>query len=644
MCGICGVFEYKAKGRVDDMLVKAMCDTMIHRGPDGEGQYVKNNIGLGHRRLSIIDLSEKGAQPMSNEDGTLWITYNGEVYNFRKLRGELESKGRKFKSNTDTEVVLHLYEQEGEDFLKNLRGMFAIAIWDSNKKKLILARDRAGQKPLFYADLDGTLIFASEINAILLHPKFKKEVDVESLHYYLTHCYLYAPYPHTLFKGIRKLPPAHYLTLDEDGMKIKRYWQLDYSKKTKKTEKECISEYKRLLEESVTMRQISDVPLGVLLSGGLDSSTIVSLMAREPGKRMKSFSIGSSTEDTEFKRARLVSKKYDTQNFEVIFQPKDLKLLTEIIYHLGEPFNMLTSLYSLDLTKLISKEDVTVVLAGNGADELFGGYDYHNQLAFLDLLFRLTDSLPKFPFKFLRNIFPSSDSRFASLLDLIIAPAEKRKTLVYHKVSRELKGVLYSKDLREKVAGFDVGGPLDRVFNEHPNASFFDRMLYTELFMGNMHSTVVTSDVTGMISSIEIRAPFLDHKLMEFAASLPRKMKVRSIFDKSGNKYVMKKAMVGELPGEILSGKKMGFGYNIAWGEWLRSDWKPLLEDVLLNRSLPDSGLFNVEGVKKIIDEHASKVRDHSLLLWGLVAFEVWYEIYFTGMKPEDIVLVSEDG
>ncbi|MFH1787884.1 MAG: asparagine synthase (glutamine-hydrolyzing), partial [Candidatus Altiarchaeota archaeon] len=257
MCGICGVFDYGGKAPVDGKTIRFMCDTMVHRGPDDEGCHVDGCVGLGHRRLSIIDLSERGRQPMVNEDGSVWITYNGEVYNFMELRRELEGKGYVFRSETDTEVLLRLYEEEGFDFVKRLRGMFAFAVWDSKKKTLFLARDRAGQKPLFYSDVDGRFSFASEINAILALPGFEKKINLEALHYYLTHVYFYIPYPHTLFTGIRKLPPAHCMIVTEKGAEIKRYWSLDYTKKRKASKKQFIEEYKNLLKEAVVMRQIS---------------------------------------------------------------------------------------------------------------------------------------------------------------------------------------------------------------------------------------------------------------------------------------------------------------------------------------------------------------------------------------------------
>ena len=637
MCGICGIFNYAGSKPVEERLVKGMCDTMVHRGPDAEGQYVKGKIGLGHRRLSIIDLSERGRQPMSNKDATVWISYNGEVYNFKEIRAELKSKGYAFKSDTDTEVVLHLYEEEGIECVKRLRGMFSFAIWDSVKETLYLARDRVGQKPLFYADVDGKIVFSSEINAILSLPDFERKINLEALHYYLTHVYFYIPYPHTLFEGIRKLAPAHYMIINEKGSRIERYWSIDYSKKRKGSEKELIDEYKKLLKETVVLRQISDVPLGVLLSGGIDSSSIVSVMARSPGKGLKSFSIGFNAKDPELSRARMVSKKFETENFELVFKPQDVKILPEVIYHLGEPINLLPGLYSLALSNKIREEGVTVVLAGNGADEIFGGYDYHNNLRFLDFLFKISDYLPKKIFRALSNL-AGKDSKVKTLLSLLATPLNKRKGEVYRRKACKLKSSLYSKKMRDAVEDVDAGKPLDDVFNEQENSSYFDRMLYTELFMGNMHSTVVIADVCGMMNSIEIRAPFLDHVMVEFAASLPVTMKVPSMRDRSRNKFVMKEAMAGILPDEILSAKKMGFGYNIDWASWLKGEWKSLAEEILLNRTLPETGLFNMDCLSRLISEHVCGVKDNSTLLWGLITFEIWFEIYFKGVNPDSVL------
>ncbi|MFH1788687.1 MAG: asparagine synthase C-terminal domain-containing protein, partial [Candidatus Altiarchaeota archaeon] len=384
------------------------------------------------------------------------------------------------------------------------------------------------------------------------------------------------------------------------------------------------------------------VPLGVLLSGGLDSSSIVSVMARSPGKGLKSFSIGFDEKDPELSRARKVSGLFGTENFELVFKPADIRLLPDIIHHLGEPINLLPGLYSLALSNRIREECVTVVLAGNGADELFGGYDYHNQLLGLEKVFRFSRFFPRKLFGFAASFF-GADSRIGVLLRLFAASPDKRKGEVYRRKAQGLKDSLYSDTMRHAVSGVDAGKPLDDVFNEQEGASYFDRMLYTELFMGNMHSTVVIADVAGMMNSIEIRAPFLDHKVMEFAASLPVEMKVPSMLDRSLNKFVMKQAMAGVLPEDIIYGRKMGFGYNIDWSQWLRGEWKPLAEDILLGRALPETGLFEMDSVRRLIDDHACGARDNSTILWGLITFEIWYEMYFKGRPPEKIISEEVD-
>lgn len=564
MCGICGIYNFK--GNVSEEKINLMNSLLAHRGPDDKGSYIKGNIGLGHRRLSIIDLSKNGRNPVSNEDNSLHIVFNGEIYNFRELRKELLEKGHTFKSNTDTEVVLHLYEDEKEKCLEKLRGMFAFAIWDEKEKKLFLARDRLGEKPLVYGIIDEKFYFSSEIRSILSAVGKSMEISLEGLHHYFNYNFFHVPEPYTIFREIKKLPAACYLVFDPQKgenkrIKVKKYWIPSFKKNKYKNEKQAISEYSNLIKKTINSLEIADVPIGALLSGGVDSSSIVAQMSNK--KNLKTYSIGYSKRDFELKRARKVSKLFKTKNEEVIFRKQDLLLIPEIIYYYGEPLNLMPAVYSYKLCKEI-KKDLKVVLGGNGADELFFGYDGSNKLLLLSKIIKIEKYLPE---KILEILAQKANkkSEFYLLLRMLLAHKDKKKGEIYRIKGKELREKIYSKSTLGKLKNLDDGKLIDNVWKECNSEEFIEKMYYCGLMLENAHSTTIIADVTGMANSLEIRAPFLDYKVVEFAASLPVKYKVKSIFSKKYNKYIVKKSSESLLPQEIIYGKKAGFGYNIDW-------------------------------------------------------------------------------
>ena len=465
MCGICGIIS---TGVVDEQVIKSMASVLHHRGPDDEGFYINNaetsnvSVGLGHKRLSIIDL-ESGRQPIHNEDKSLWIVYNGEIYNFRDLRKDLEARGHKFYTRTDTEVIIHLYEDYGPECLKYLRGMFAFALWDGNKKRLFLARDRLGQKPLVYTQANNKFIFASEIKSILKHPDIHREVDLNSLDLYLM--YQYAPSPRTIFKDIKKLQPAHYLLYEKGQITIKRYWDLSFNSKLNIDKKTAQEETLRLLEESTKLRLVSDVPVGVFLSGGVDSSAVVAMMARLGVNPIKTFSIGFEDQRfNELKYARIVAQRFGTEHKEFIVKPETIKILPELIRHYNEPFADSSALPSYYVAKMTS-EHVKVVLTGDAGDECFGGYDRYLGMK----TGAGYDSLPQF----VRTAVLKSAQGMQSIFKIRkltrflegLAVSPQARYLKWISIfDRDRRNALYSKEFLNTVKTYD---PSQYLFNLH---------------------------------------------------------------------------------------------------------------------------------------------------------------------------------
>ena len=630
MCGICGLAFSPASGQPEISLLKKMAQTLIHRGPDDEGYFSRPGIGLAVRRLSIIDVAG-GHQPLSNETGSIWVAQNGEIYNFPDIRAELEKRGHIFRTRSDTEVIVHSYEEWGLDFLQKFRGMFALALWDGEKKRLILARDRIGVKPLYYTLLpDGTLIFGSEIKAILSHPQVPRELDLEALDFYLTLEYIPAPY--SIFKGIKKLQAAHLLIFEGGRLTLQPYWQLEAGQLKERAKSlslpQAMEELYALLREAVRLRLISDVPLGAFLSGGIDSSTIVGLMRELGAEPLRTFSIGfKESTYNELNYARTAARRFSTQHEEFILEPRALELTEKLIYHLDEPLADF-SIFPTYLVSTMARSRVTVALSGDGGDELFGGYEHYQaqklaQIGSVRKLGHLASPLI--------NLFPPSEKKkgFWNKLQRftlgLTFPAELRHFRWMTFWREEEKEALYSEDLKKEIkkAGpFWTREPLSSLFQEMDQFDPITAELYLDLKTYLPDDIMVKVDRMSMATSLEAREPLLDHHLVEFVFSLPGEWKLHGL----ETKWIFKKTMERLLPRENIYRPKEGFSIPIKL--WLRQELRSLLLDQLNEDRLKRQGLFEPSLVKKLIDDHLAGRKNYSHQLWALLVFEKWYDQY----------------
>jgi asparagine synthase (glutamine-hydrolysing) len=595
-----------------------MCDQIIHRGPDDEGIYVADGAGLGMRRLSIIDLSG-GHQPVFNEDRSAWIVYNGEAYNFPELREELEKRGHRFYTKTDTEVVIHLYEEMGADCVKKLRGMFALAIYDKTKRKLILARDRLGKKPLHYALLKDKLYFASEIKAILAVAPELAEVNAQGLLEYLY--YGYVPDPITAFTGIQKLPPGHLLEFENGKISVRQYWDLpQYSTHNPKSEEECLEELEHRLLEATRIRLISDVPLGAFLSGGTDSSTIVALMARASSAPVKTFSIGFTKDDfNEAQYARMVAQKFGTEHHEMILEPNVVETVEHLTSSLEEPFGDSSMLPTYYVSQMARKH-VTVALSGDGGDELFAGYDryrIHSSRRFFeyipdwarrlyrDQLFRL---LPRSMGgrKFSYNVSLPWRERYVDGLSFV--PAFERDAPL---LSDDFRQVLRRSD--------DPQNVILRYFAKAPAHDPVSELLYVDTKTYMVGDILTKVDRMSMLNSLEVRVPILDHEFVEWVTALPPEWKLRG----NTQKYILRKLAerVG-VPREALYRPKQGFALPLV--HWMRNELKDVLMILLEPRTL-QRGYFEADGVRKLMNDHLYGGKIFTGRIWRLLMFELWH-------------------
>ena len=630
MCGICGKLNFDEEVNVEERLIKRMAATLVHRGPDDEGVYVKNTIGLGHRRLSVIDLSEAAHQPMSNEDGTLWIVFNGEIYNFLDLRKELITKGHIFRSRSDTEVILHLYEDEGTECLKKLRGMFAFAIWDEKNKSLFLARDRTGQKPLFYYSDKNFIAFASEIKALLQDSFVKKHPDLIAIYHYLT--YQYVPSPFSAFEGIKKLPPAHYLICRNGRIDIQPYWKLSYVPKfsadnpsrMQDLEEELIER----LHEAVKMRLISDVPLGAFLSGGVDSSAVVALMSQCMDAPVRTFSIGfkeAAYNETQY--ARMVSEQYHTDHTEFIVEPNALEILPKLVWHYNEPFADASAIPTYYVSQL-AREHVTVALTGDGGDENFAGYKryFANKMASqLSKIFPplCISSLLPFVMRLPHGNQPNNFFwRLKRFLQECSLSSELRHGHWLAHFTTEMKQELTTDGYRVAVRNTDSFDLLLKKFSEAEAESLLDKTLYADVTMLLPDSFLVKVDIASMANSLEVRSPFLDHTFMEFAAKIPSKLKLKG---RTG-KYFLKKTLTNLLPHKILHRGKMGFGVPI--DRWLRNELREMAYDTLLSPKSMSRGYFKKTSLKRMLDDHVSGKWNWHYHIWNLLMLELWHQMF----------------
>ena len=624
MCGISGIVYRDRERAVRQDDLRRMCQTMVHRGPDDEGFFVDRNVGLAMRRLNVIDLVT-GHQPIANEDGRIQIVFNGEIYNFPELRVELESKGHKFSTNTDTEAIVHLYEEYGGDCVKKLNGMFAFAIWDGRDRSLFLARDRLGVKPLYYFLDDHALIFGSELKALLAYKEIPREIDLEALDIFLTAEYI--PAPLSIFRSIHKLPPGHSLFFRNGKVSTTRYWDLQFNP-VDGSEEDLSESLRELLKDAVRIRLISDVPLGAFLSGGVDSSTVVSLMSEIMDRPVKTFSIGFEDPSyNELQYARLVAEKLGTEHHELTIQPDVVHLVQDLIKYLDEPLADV-SVFPTYLVSQLARRHVTVALSGDGGDELFAGYDWYVASKFASYY----DQVPAF----LRNgwipqlvdrIPPSAQKKgLTNKLKRFVEGSLLPSSLQHFRwnmfATREKKNCLYSKELQGSVSPFSGYERFIEHFQSTEEADPLWRQQVADIKTYLADDILVKVDRMSMANSLEARSPFLDYRVVEFATGLPSHLKLKGF----RTKYLLKRCMASKLPAPILNRKKEGF--SIPMKNWLKRELRPLMQDLLSPTRLKRGGFFNAAYVQTLMTEHLAGVANHSHQLWSLMMFEIWQDSY----------------
>lgn len=640
MCGICGIAG-DAEVKPDEL--GRMLRAIAHRGPDDEGTFMSGGVGLGSRRLSVVDLPG-GRQPMSNEDGSVWVVHNGEIYNHPELRRTLEQRGHAFRTRSDTEVIAHLYEELGERCVERLGGMFATAVWDARQKKLVLMRDRLGEKPLFYSRVNGVFRFASEIKSLLAAGGHAREIDLESLHDFLS--LRFVPSPRTMLRHVHKLPPAHVLVHRHGQMTLRRYWDLSFRDKLELGEGEYVARLRETLGRVIARHLISDVPVGAFLSGGLDSSMVVAIMARDLGRTFPTFAVGVREQDfDELPHARSVAERFGTRHVERRVASNMMGLLPRMVWHLDEPSDPIAACqyFAADL----AAHHVKVVLGGDGGDELFAGFDRYRSLeaagryaripartrehAIAPLLARLPDSFAyKSPTQRLRWVHQlaqrtSPGLRYAEATCFFRFDHRAKRAMLEPEVWRHVGG----KDSAEVIAAqyerADAGDPLDR-------------MLYADFMTRLPEHSLMLSDRMSMAHGLELRSPYLDHELVELMASYPVRMKVRG----RELKYALRRLAAGYLPRRIVRRSKHGFMFPMAY--WFRDGLYPFVKRFLLEAHTVRQGLFREAAVRRMLVEHRQGRMDHHARLWMLLNLEVWHRIYIECADPGQLEDEMADG
>jgi asparagine synthase (glutamine-hydrolysing) len=625
MCGIVGIVERDLERPVLDLDVQRMVRTLNHRGPDDEGQVVLPGVGLAMRRLAIVDLAG-GRQPFANEDGTIHVVANGEIYNFQALKDDLVGRGHRFHSRSDVEVLAHAYEEFGEQFLGRLRGMFALALWDGRRRLLLAARDRAGEKPLYYTITHGGLRLASEIKALLSQPDVRRELNPEALDQFLTYEYIIAP--KTIFRDIHKLPAAHYLIYRDGEVTLKRYWDAGGEPDTTWTVEEAAEALRSALDRAVRSQMMADVPLGLFLSGGIDSSAIATFMSEAAhGTPVSSFSMGFADGSyNELEYAREIARLCHTSHHEGTVTPDVAGLFDRLIVHLDEPYADV-SLFPTYLVSQMAREHVKVVLTGDGGDELFGGYDAYEAQA---LAARWS------------GLMPDAATRAADAVLGLLPPTSKKKGLV-NKARRFVDGLanapediaqyrwmtflspaaknrLYSPAFRERLRASDVYEPVRDALSRAGTSDLLNQQLYADLSIYLADDILVKVDRMSMATSLETRAPFLDVDVMDLAFSFPGDLKIRN----GSRKYILKQALQGRVPESILERRKEGF--SIPMKNWLRAELRPLMEGLLAPERVARRGLFEPSEVTRLVKQHVEGRANHAHVLFSLMVFERWAE------------------
>ncbi len=640
MCGIAGIM---ASNRVD--AIKKMTDIMIHRGPDDSGYYHDDDISLGQRRLSIIDINH-GRQPISNEDDTLQLVCNGEIYNSPQLREALIAKGHRFKTATDVEVILHLYEEYGDDCVKHLRGMFAFALWDSVKRRLLMARDHLGQKPLFFCQKNGGFAFASEVKSILASEIIKPEIDLEGLWHYMSLRFM--PDHHSLFKGIEKLPAAHYLVLEGNLITVNRYWDVDFKDKLTASKEDITDQLDELLLDTVKGHLLSDVRVGAFLSGGIDSGTVASMMAVLGEKNLPHFSIGTKEKEfDELPYARMVSEKYAMEAHEKVIEPDLIHTIPSMIYHMDEPADPFG--FGVYLVAEEAAKHVKVVLGGDGGDENFAGYDRYAGQRLVDyycllpqwfrqgIVKKISDRIPEsFGYKSL-----AQKAAWVNEMSLFSGGERYAQSLGVLRFTHESKRKLFTESAIQSLGDPSSGEKILQFFNADNADNVVDKMLYTDLMTRIPDHLLTIGDRMTMAHSLESRAPLIDYKVVEFAASIPANLKLNNRALKGNHlKYILREVASRYLPEELITLKKQGFRFPL--GIWFRTDLKDFLRRLFDQSRFVELGLFEKSYIDNLLDEHISGKVDHNYRIWVLLNLEFWYRMYFEGETVESMKEFSD--
>ncbi len=627
MCGLCGiVYTSSSSQTIDNSLLNRMTQTLLHRGPDAQNTYVNSQVGLGHCRLSIIDLTG-GAQPMPSDDGKTILAFNGEIYNFLELRKTLEKLGCRFKTHSDTEVLLRLYESEGPDCVHKLRGMFAFAIWDGHKKELFVARDRLGKKPFYYAQLPNGFVFASEMKAILEHPGIAREIDLQALDLYLT--YMYIPSPRTIFKGIAKLPPAYYAIWKDGDLSVRSYWHPSFREKTSLSVPEATTQLFDKLKESVRLRMIADVPLGAFLSGGIDSSIVVGMMSESSSKPVKTFCIGFEDQDmSESRYAQMVAKRFGCDHHDFVVRPDTIDILPRLAWHYDEPFADPSALPSYFVARETRKH-VTVALNGDGGDENFAGYYRYAAMGCLTLWNQLPQLL-RTSIAGLASHFPGKNEstqamwRLKRFLSIGADTPENQYFELINVFSEEQKRDLYTPRVRQQVNQDISPRYIADILNSSDARNWLDRYLSADLSSYLPECLMKKMDIASMANSLETRSPFLDHEFVEMAARLPTDLKWRPLLR---TKWILRHGLKkGWLPDEILSRGKQGF--ITPMGRWFRKELNAYLKEMIISDRALARGYFEADPIRQMLHEHEQGRADHSHQLWTLLMLELWHRVY----------------
>jgi asparagine synthase (glutamine-hydrolysing) len=610
-----------------------MSQALAHRGPDDEGVYINNEIGMGCRRLGVLDL-QGGRQPLSNEDESIWIVHNGEIYNYAQLRRLLESKGHVFRTQTDTEVIVHLYEEFGERCVEKLRGMFAFVLWDKNKHRLLLARDRLGQKPLFYAQVGCEFVFASEIKAIVSILPAAPEIDYESLQHYLSLRFI--PAPGTMLHQIKKLPPAHVLVYENGSAAISRYWQLSFRNKLRLAEPDLIEGLREKLRETVASHLVGDVPVGAFLSGGLDSSIIVAMMAKSLAGPFPTFSVG--VEDTEFNElpyAREVSRRCGTKQVETCAKLDLIGLLPHMVWSLDEPSDVVGA--SKYLASELASTQVKVVFGGDGGDELFAGFDRYSGVSLVEHYARIPQFLRQLLFNPVISRIPASfryesiaeKLRWVRQVSALPSVAQRfAEAVFFFRFNHADKQALLTEHIWQRVGHIDSSDLIVNLIANSEADDPIDQMVYTDYMMRLPEHSLMLTDRLGMAHGVEVRSPLVDHELVEYVARFPIRLKVRG----RQRKYAQRRVAEQELPAVIAKRKKRGFRLPLA--SWFGNELYPFLHCFLSSSQCVQDGILRRDTVLRLLEEHRNRRIDHHIRLWMLLNLEIWYRLVVQGNKP----------